>query len=82
MANRTIIKYDGTDYGKTYLRDCGQRNQLGGGKGIFVLGQDQYLSSGQDATLINTGDVFMSRYDSSGVINKMNALGAFSVSDG
>lgn len=81
MANRTTVTYDGTDYGLIYLRDCGQRNQLGGGKGIFVLGQDQYLAHGSDATLVNTGDVLMSRYDASGVIKHFADAGAFTVGD-
>lgn len=74
----TVVTYDGTDYGSVYLRDVGQRNQLGGGKGIFVLGQDRYISYGQDATLVDTGDVLMSK--NSGVIKTFETLGAFTVS--
>lgn len=61
MANSTVIvKYDQTDVGRIYLGDVGQRHQLGGGKGLYTLGQDRYLSKGQDTTFIQTGDVLMS----------------------
>jgi len=63
MANvttPTIVHYDGSDFGRVYLGDVGQRNQLGTGKGIYSYGQDQYLSHGQDATLVTTSDVLMS----------------------
>lgn len=73
----TVVKYDGTDYGSVYLRDVGQRNQLGGGNGIFEYGQDRYISSGQDATLVDTGQVLMSK--DQGVIKKFEDLGAFTV---
>jgi transketolase C-terminal domain/subunit len=43
-----------------YLGDVGQRNQLGTGKGIYSIGQDRYLSKGQDATFVTTGEVMMS----------------------
>jgi hypothetical protein len=56
----TIVKYDGTDIGRIYLGDVGQRNQLGTGKGIYSYGQDRYLSYGQDATFVTTSDVMMS----------------------
>ena len=56
----TILKYDGTNIGRIYFGDVGQRNGLGTGRGIFSHGQDQYLSKGQDATLVTTGDVMMS----------------------
>ncbi|RKY81863.1 hypothetical protein DRQ07_02875 [candidate division KSB1 bacterium] len=72
-----IVNYDGTNYGRVYLRDIGQRNQLGGGKGIYTIGQDQYLSYGQDATFIATSDVYMSA--NSGVIKSMEDKGAFTV---
>ena len=62
----TIVKYDRTDVGPIYLRDIGQRNQLGGGKGIYTLGQDRYLAYGHDTTLISTSDVMLSA--TSGVI--------------
>lgn len=72
-----IVNYDGTDYGRVYLRDVGQRNQLGGGKGLYTIGQDRYLSYGQDATFVGTGDVYMSA--SSGVIKDMEDRGSFHV---
>jgi len=56
----TIVKYDGTDVGRIYLGDIGQRNQLGTGKGIYSYGQDRYMSHGQDATFVTTSDVMMS----------------------
>ena len=74
-----IVAYDGTDYGRVYLRDVGQRNQLGGGQGLYTLGQDRYLSHGEDATLIGTGDVYMSA--TSGVIKDHQDRGAFTVTD-
>ena len=73
----TIIKYDGTDVGRVYLRDIGQRNQLGGGKGIYTLGQDQYISYGGDATLTSTSDVMLSA--TSGVIKSLEDSGSFTV---
>jgi hypothetical protein len=54
------LKYDLTDLGPLYLKDCGQRNQLGGGKGIYNLGMDQYLDYNSDTTLQLTGDVLLS----------------------
>lgn len=60
MSDQVIVKYDRTDYGRVYLCDVGQRNGLGGGKGIYTLGQDRYISYGQDATFVKTGDVMMS----------------------
>jgi len=54
------IKYDKTDVGPIYLRDIGARNQLGGGRGIYILGQDQYINAGADTTLALTGDVLLS----------------------
>lgn len=62
----TIIQYDKTDVGPIYLKDVGQRNQLGGGKGIYTLGQDQYIDYGGDATLLSTSEVMLSA--TSGVI--------------
>jgi transketolase C-terminal domain/subunit len=82
MANTLpgkVVKYDGTNYGRVYLRDVGARNGLGGGKGIYNLGQDRYLNHGQDATLVQTGEVALSA--KKGVISKMTAKGAFTVSD-
>lgn len=72
-----IVNYDGTDYGRVYIRDVGQRNQLGGGRGIYYYGQDQYLSYGEDATFVGTGDVYMSA--SQGVIKSFEDKGAFTV---
>jgi len=57
-----IVRYDGTDVGRVYLGDIGMRNQLGGGRGLYVLGQDRYISHGQDATFVKTGDVLLSTY--------------------
>jgi hypothetical protein len=69
---KVIVHYTGTDYGPIYLKDIGQRNQLGGGKGIYTNGQDRYIHYGQDATLIATADVMLSCSvhgpDSTGVI--------------
>lgn len=69
---KVIVHYDGTDNGPIYLKDIGQRNQLGGGKGIYTNGQDRYIHYGQDATLIATADVMLSCSvlgpDSTGVI--------------
>jgi len=74
---KVIIHYDGTNRGPIYLKDIGQRNQLGGGKGIYTHGQDRYVSYGTDATLIGTADVMLScsvlSPDSTGVI-KANIL--------
>ena len=60
MSDQVIVKYDRTDYGRVYLGDVGQRHQLGGGKGLYTHGQDRYISHGQDATFVKTGDVMMS----------------------
>ena len=80
-----IVKYDGTDFGRVYLGDVGQRHQLGGGQGLYTLGQDRYLSYGQDTTFVATGDVIMSAtyagYDRTGQIKNMVDKGAFTVSD-
>jgi len=56
----TVVKYDKTDIGPIYLGDVGMRNQLGGGRGLYVQGQDRYMHYGQDATLVQTGDVLLS----------------------
>lgn len=82
MANTLpgkVVAYDGTDFGRVYLGDVGQRNQLGGGKGLYILGQDRYLSKGQDATFVQTGDVALSA--KKGRIKAMVTKGAFTVSD-
>ena len=69
---KVVVHYGGTDAGPIYLRDVGQRNQLGGGKGIYTNGQDRYIHYGQDATLVATADVILScsvlSSDSTGVI--------------
>jgi len=69
---KVVIHYNGTDKGPIYLKDCGQRNQLGGGKGIYTNGQDQYIDYGSDTTLVATADVKLSASvlgaDSTGVI--------------
>ena len=56
----TTVAYSGTDVGRIYLRDIGMRNQLGGGKGIYVLGQDCYINKGDSTVLTTTGDLLMS----------------------
>lgn len=73
----TVVKYDGTDVGPIYLRDIGQRNQLGGGKGIYSIGQDRYLVHGHDATFQSTSDVIMSV--KSGVIKRFSDMTSFTV---
>lgn len=73
----TVVQYDGTDVGKIYLRDIGQRNQLGGGKGVYVIGQDQYLTKGADATFLSTSEVMLSA--TSGVIKNFEDAGSFTV---
>jgi hypothetical protein len=74
---KVVIHYNGTNRGPIYLKDVGQRNQLGGGRGIYVNGQDRYVDYGTDATLIATADVNLScsvlSADSTGVI-KANVL--------
>lgn len=74
---KTIIHYDGTDVGPVYLKDIGQRNGLGGGRSIYVKGQDQYVDPGTDTTFISTSDVMLS--NTSGVIKKMVDNGVFTV---
>jgi hypothetical protein len=74
---KTVVHYSGTDRGPIYLKDIGQRNGLGGGKSIYVKGQDQYVDPGTDTTFISTSDVMLS--NTSGVIKKMTDLGSFSV---
>ena len=76
---QTVINYDGTDYGRIYLCDVGQRNQLGGGKGLYTLGQDRYITYGQDATFSTTSDVLLS--SNNGRIGAMVAKGAFTVTN-
>ncbi len=54
------VEYSGTDIGRIYLGDVGQRNQLGGGKGLYTMGQDRYISKDQTATFVGTSEVAMS----------------------
>jgi len=54
------VAYSGTDVGRIYLCDIGQRNQLGNGLGLYHKGQDCYISHGQTKTLVTTGDALMS----------------------
>jgi hypothetical protein len=77
LDSTVIVRYDNTDMGRIYLGDVGMRNQLGGGKGLYTLGQDRYISHGQDATFIKTGDVLMSA--NVGRIKKFSDLGAFTI---
>jgi hypothetical protein len=72
---KTIIKYDGTNRGPIYLKDIGQRSGLGGGRGIYVKGQDQYMDPGTDATFLSTSDVMLSY--TSGVIRSMMDASSF-----
>ena len=58
--NKTVVHYDGTNLGLIYLKDIGQRNQLGGGKNIYTLGQDQYIDWLSDTTFQSTSDVMLS----------------------
>ena len=58
--NKTVVHYDGTNLGPIYLKDIGQRNQLGGGKNIYTLGQDQYIDWLSDTTFQSTSDVMLS----------------------
>ena len=71
VDSTVVVKYDRTDYGRIYLGDVGQRHQLGGGKGLYSNGQDRYLSYGQDATFVKTGDVLLSC--NQGRIHKLNS---------
>lgn len=84
MANltlRTVVHYDGTDYGRIYLGDVGQRHQLGGGKGLYTQGQDRYIKHGQDATFATSGDVLTSYATAHGRIGKFVTKGAFHVTN-
>jgi hypothetical protein len=61
MGHLTVVKYDGSNLGRIYLGDVGRRRQLGGAaNGIRTLGQDRYITWGQDATFMQTGEVLMS----------------------
>ena len=72
-----VVNYNGTNVGRIYLDDIGQRNQLGGGKGLYTLGQDQYISYGSDATLVGTSDVYLSA--TSGRLKKYSDAGVLTV---
>jgi hypothetical protein len=74
---KTVVHYDGTNLGPIYLKDIGQRNGLGGGRSIYVKGQDQYVDPGTDTTFLSTSDVMLSY--TSGVIGSMLAKGVFHV---
>jgi hypothetical protein len=69
---KVVVHYDGTNRGSIYLRDIGMRPGLGGGRGIYVNGQDRYVEYGTDTTLVATSDVLLSCSvlgpDSTGVI--------------
>lgn len=75
----TIVNYDGTDIGPIYLKDIGQRNQLGGGRGIYTIGQDRYIDYGGDATFVSTSDVMLSA--TSGVLKTFSDAGSLSVTN-
>jgi len=57
---KIVVTYDGTNLGPIYLKDIAQRNQLGGGRGIYFKGQDQYINKDATATLFATSDVMLS----------------------
>ena len=81
MANytKTVVHYTGgANVGPLYLKDIGQRNGLGGGKSIYVLGQDRYVSYGSDTTFISTSDVMLSA--TKGVIKDLVTRGIVTVS--
>jgi hypothetical protein len=67
---KTVVSYDKTNVGPIYLKDIGQRNQLGGGKNIYTLGQDRYIDYGTDSTFISTSDVMLSV--TKGVLSKLD----------
>jgi hypothetical protein len=75
--NMTVVHYDGTNVGPIYLKDIGQRSQLGGGKGIYTLGQDRYIDPGTDTTFVSTSDVMLSV--TKGVLSKLVANGNVTV---
>ena len=86
-GTKTFVNNDCTNRGSIYLKDIGQRNQLGGGRGIYVNGQDQYIDWGTDTTLVATSDVILScsvlGHDSTGVIkaNELNGTWWFQLVD-
>ena len=63
------LKYDGTNIGPVYLKDVGMRNQLGGGRGLYIHGQDRYVDYSTSTTLLRTQEVMESI--NSGVIGNM-----------
>ena len=77
------VEYDGTDVGRIYLGDVGQRHQLGTGKGLYTIGQDRYISKDQTATFIGTSDVAMSAgyagADRTGQIKHFEDINSFTV---
>lgn len=78
----TVVHYHGTNRGPIYLKDIGQRNQLGGGRGIYVKGQDRYVDWGTDTTFLSTSDVMLSNsigIDHTGVIAANVLNGSFTV---
>jgi len=74
---KTVVHYDGTNLGPLYLKDIGQRNQLGGGKNIYTLGQDQYIDWLSDTTFVSTSDVMLSV--SKGVLKSYSDQGIVSL---
>jgi hypothetical protein len=77
-ADSTVrITYDGHNFGPVYLKDVGMRNQLGGGRGIYVHGQDRYIHHDGTTVLLKTSDVLQSI--NSGVIGDMLDKSAFHV---
>lgn len=79
-VNQTlVVHYDHTDVGRIYLGDVGQRHQLGGGKGLYTHGQDRYISHGQDATFVTTGDVLLSLLAQGGKIKHFVDTTSFSI---
>lgn len=78
VADATVtLKYDGTNLGPIYLRDIGQRNQLGGGRGLYTHGQDRYVDWSGTYTLLRTQEVMESI--NSGVIGNFLDKTAFHV---
>ena len=71
------LKYDGTNFGPVYLKDIGMRNQLGGGRGLYIHGQDRYVDWSTSTTLLRTQEVMASI--NSGVIGDMLDKTAFHV---
>jgi len=77
LNDKVIVHYDGSDYGRIYLGDVGQRHQLGTGRGLYSFGQDRYISHGEDATFVTTSDVLLSQ--DRGRIKHFVTTGAFTV---